>query len=210
MKECHVFDPLVSKRQQLLLAAQLVRAVLKIDDVVRIAQMRNTVTHTPRSSPDRTACVGRRDVDHVSMHHPLLRGVGSQCSTGSGVASKIAGGDARACVFPNGRWRLSCVSFDSKCRSTRRQIDLSGTGSLAVGSLTRTDCTHRHTGTLSCQQKNANALLPRMQKNRPRKMSGQCQDPLLTVSQRRSASSGARRCNTRTCTWTNSHVRIGM
>ena len=47
MKECHVFDPLVSKRQQLLLAAQLVRAVLKIDDVVRIAQMRNTITHTP-------------------------------------------------------------------------------------------------------------------------------------------------------------------
>lgn len=98
MKECHVFDPLVSKRQQLLLAAQLVRAVLKIDDVVRIAQMRNTVTHTPRPSPDRTACVGRRDVDHVSMHHPLLRGVGSQCSTGSGVASKIAGGNVRVCV----------------------------------------------------------------------------------------------------------------
>ena len=37
MKECHVFDPLVSKRQQLLLAAQLVRAVLKIDDVVRLS-----------------------------------------------------------------------------------------------------------------------------------------------------------------------------
>ena len=34
MKECHVFDPLVSKRQQLLLATQLVRAVLKIDDVI--------------------------------------------------------------------------------------------------------------------------------------------------------------------------------
>ncbi len=34
MKRCRVFDPLVSKRQQLLLATQLVRAVLKIDDVV--------------------------------------------------------------------------------------------------------------------------------------------------------------------------------
>lgn len=34
MKECHVFDPFVSKRQQLVLATQLVRAVLKIDDVI--------------------------------------------------------------------------------------------------------------------------------------------------------------------------------
>lgn len=34
MKNCRVFDPLVSKRQQLLLATQLVRAVLKIDDVI--------------------------------------------------------------------------------------------------------------------------------------------------------------------------------
>lgn len=34
MKACNVYDPLVSKRQQLLLATQLVRAVLKIDDVV--------------------------------------------------------------------------------------------------------------------------------------------------------------------------------
>ncbi|KAK0543760.1 T-complex protein 1 subunit epsilon [Tilletia horrida] len=34
MKRCRVFDPLVSKRQQLLLATQLVRAVLKIDDVI--------------------------------------------------------------------------------------------------------------------------------------------------------------------------------
>ncbi|KAI3628588.1 T-complex protein 1 subunit epsilon [Malassezia furfur] len=35
MKECRVFDPLVSKRQQFLLATQLVRAVLKIDDVIQ-------------------------------------------------------------------------------------------------------------------------------------------------------------------------------
>lgn len=34
MKECRVFDPLISKRQQLLLATQLVRSVLKIDDVI--------------------------------------------------------------------------------------------------------------------------------------------------------------------------------
>ena len=34
MKECRVFDPLVSKRQQFLLATQLVRAILKIDDVI--------------------------------------------------------------------------------------------------------------------------------------------------------------------------------
>lgn len=34
MKMQHVFDPLLSKRQQYLLATQLVRAVLKIDDVI--------------------------------------------------------------------------------------------------------------------------------------------------------------------------------
>lgn len=34
MKAQSVFDPLVSKRQQYLLATQLVRAVLKIDDVI--------------------------------------------------------------------------------------------------------------------------------------------------------------------------------
>merc|ERR1711939_685858 len=34
MKKQHVFDPLMSKRQQYLLATQLVRAVLKIDDVI--------------------------------------------------------------------------------------------------------------------------------------------------------------------------------
>lgn len=35
MKEAYVWDPLVSKRQQFLLATQLVRAVLKIDDVIQ-------------------------------------------------------------------------------------------------------------------------------------------------------------------------------
>jgi T-complex protein 1 subunit epsilon len=34
MKEQFVYDPLLSKRQQYLLATQLVRAVLKIDDVI--------------------------------------------------------------------------------------------------------------------------------------------------------------------------------
>ncbi|KAH8924033.1 hypothetical protein BT69DRAFT_1363853 [Atractiella rhizophila] len=34
MREQNVFDPLISKRQQFLLATQLVRAVLKIDDVI--------------------------------------------------------------------------------------------------------------------------------------------------------------------------------
>lgn len=34
MKEQYVYDPLISKRQQYLLATQLVRAVLKIDDVI--------------------------------------------------------------------------------------------------------------------------------------------------------------------------------
>jgi len=32
MKEQFVFDPLISKRQQLLLATQLVKMILKIDD----------------------------------------------------------------------------------------------------------------------------------------------------------------------------------
>jgi hypothetical protein len=36
MKEQFVFDPLISKRQQYLLATQLVRSILKIDDVVRL------------------------------------------------------------------------------------------------------------------------------------------------------------------------------
>jgi len=38
MKKQHVFDPLLSKRQQYLLATQLVRAVLKIDDVIKAGE----------------------------------------------------------------------------------------------------------------------------------------------------------------------------
>jgi len=38
MKEQFVYDPLISKRQQYLLATQLVRAVLKIDDVIIAGQ----------------------------------------------------------------------------------------------------------------------------------------------------------------------------
>jgi len=34
MKEQHVFDPLISKRQQLFLATQMVKMILKIDDVI--------------------------------------------------------------------------------------------------------------------------------------------------------------------------------
>ncbi|KAG1440613.1 hypothetical protein G6F46_012757 [Rhizopus delemar] len=34
MKEQHVYDPLISKRQQFLLATQLVKMILKIDDVI--------------------------------------------------------------------------------------------------------------------------------------------------------------------------------
>lgn len=34
MKEQFVIDPLISKKQQLLLACQLVRQILKIDDVI--------------------------------------------------------------------------------------------------------------------------------------------------------------------------------
>jgi T-complex protein 1 subunit epsilon len=34
MKAQHVFDPLISKRQQFLLATQLVKMILKIDDVM--------------------------------------------------------------------------------------------------------------------------------------------------------------------------------
>jgi T-complex protein 1 subunit epsilon len=39
MKKQHVFDPLISKRQQYLLATQLVRAVLKIDDVIKAGEV---------------------------------------------------------------------------------------------------------------------------------------------------------------------------
>ncbi|EFI27869.1 T-complex protein 1 epsilon subunit [Coprinopsis cinerea okayama7 len=38
MKEQFVYDPLISKRQQYLLATQLVRAVLKIDDVIKAGE----------------------------------------------------------------------------------------------------------------------------------------------------------------------------
>ncbi|KAJ3475497.1 hypothetical protein NLI96_g11800 [Meripilus lineatus] len=38
MKQQNVYDPLISKRQQYLLATQLVRAVLKIDDVIVAGQ----------------------------------------------------------------------------------------------------------------------------------------------------------------------------
>jgi T-complex protein 1 subunit epsilon len=34
MKNQHVYDPLISKRQQYLLATQLVKMILKIDDVI--------------------------------------------------------------------------------------------------------------------------------------------------------------------------------
>jgi T-complex protein 1 subunit epsilon len=34
MRSQHVFDPLISKRQQFLLATQLVKMILKIDDVI--------------------------------------------------------------------------------------------------------------------------------------------------------------------------------
>lgn len=34
MKEQYVYDPLISKRQQFLLATQLVKMILKIDDCI--------------------------------------------------------------------------------------------------------------------------------------------------------------------------------
>ena len=34
MRDQHVFDPLISKRQQLFLATQMVKMILKIDDVL--------------------------------------------------------------------------------------------------------------------------------------------------------------------------------
>lgn len=34
MKEQFVYDPLISKRQQLLLATQVVRMILRVDDVI--------------------------------------------------------------------------------------------------------------------------------------------------------------------------------
>jgi hypothetical protein len=35
MREQHVFDPLISKAQQFLLATQVVKMILKIDDVIK-------------------------------------------------------------------------------------------------------------------------------------------------------------------------------
>jgi T-complex protein 1 subunit epsilon len=35
MKEQHVFEALISKRQQFLLATQVVKMILKIDDVIK-------------------------------------------------------------------------------------------------------------------------------------------------------------------------------
>lgn len=34
MKKQYVYDPLISKRQQLLLATQVVRMILRVDDVI--------------------------------------------------------------------------------------------------------------------------------------------------------------------------------
>ena len=34
MKTQHVYDPLISKRQQFLLATQVVRMILRVDDVI--------------------------------------------------------------------------------------------------------------------------------------------------------------------------------
>jgi T-complex protein 1 subunit epsilon len=39
MKEQHVFDPLISKKSQLLLATQLVKMILKIDEVIMTGEM---------------------------------------------------------------------------------------------------------------------------------------------------------------------------
>lgn len=48
MKEQFVFDPLISKRQQYLLATQLVRSILKIDDVVRLSRHFSSSPLRPR------------------------------------------------------------------------------------------------------------------------------------------------------------------
>ncbi len=39
MRAQYVFDPLISKRQQFLLATQLVKMILKIDDVIAPGEM---------------------------------------------------------------------------------------------------------------------------------------------------------------------------
>jgi T-complex protein 1 subunit epsilon len=39
MREQHVFDPLISKMQQLLLATQVVKMILKIDDVIKKGEL---------------------------------------------------------------------------------------------------------------------------------------------------------------------------
>jgi T-complex protein 1 subunit epsilon len=41
MREQHVFDPLISKRSQFYLATQLVKVILKIDDVITPGQAEN-------------------------------------------------------------------------------------------------------------------------------------------------------------------------
>jgi T-complex protein 1 subunit epsilon len=39
MKEQNVFEPFIAKKQQLLLAAQVVKMILKIDDVIGKGEM---------------------------------------------------------------------------------------------------------------------------------------------------------------------------
>lgn len=53
MKSQFVFDPLISKRQQYLLATQLVRSILKIDDVVRPSFPSLSLSLPPFSNPPR-------------------------------------------------------------------------------------------------------------------------------------------------------------
>lgn len=43
MKTQHVYDPLISKRQQFLLATQVVRMILRVDDVIDASAFQSEV-----------------------------------------------------------------------------------------------------------------------------------------------------------------------
>lgn len=64
MRTQHVYDPLISKRQQFLLATQVVRMILRVDDVIG----ESACEYMPGSEADshRRICIQGRGVDQHS------------------------------------------------------------------------------------------------------------------------------------------------
>jgi chaperonin GroEL (HSP60 family) len=69
MKTQHVYDPLISKRQQFLLATQVVRMILRVDDVIG----EFFESHTEAELIRRRFCFCRRRVEQILERCILCR-----------------------------------------------------------------------------------------------------------------------------------------